>query len=247
MKYNYQIIIEYLGEKFVGWQVQKNGKSIQHVLERALSKTLDSKIKIIGSGRTDTGVNALGQSANFYCHNKIKNFYKFLNTTNFYLRKYPISVLNLKSRKLNFNARHSAKKRQYEYIILNRQAKPSVDRGKVWQVSKPLDLNKMKKAISYFLGTHNFSAFRSSSCTAKSPIKTIYQANIIKQKDKIFIRFVSRSFLQKQVRSMVGCLKYVGEKKWSPKKISDIIKSKKRENCAPPAPAEGLFLKKVTY
>ena len=87
MKYNYQIIIEYLGEKFVGWQVQKNGKSIQHVLERALSKTLDSKIKIIGSGRTDTGVNAWGQSANFYCNNKIKNFYKFLNTTNFYLKK----------------------------------------------------------------------------------------------------------------------------------------------------------------
>ena len=247
MRYNYQIIIEYLGAKFVGWQVQKNGKSIQYVLEKALSKTLNSKIKIIGSGRTDTGVNALGQSANFYCNNKIKNFYKFLNTINFYLRKHSISVLNLKSRKLNFNARHSAKKRQYEYIILNRQAKPSVDRGKVWQVSKPLDLNKMKKAISYFLGTHNFSAFRSSSCTAKSPIKTIFQANIKKQKDKIFIRFVSQSFLQKQVRSMVGCLKYVGEKKWSLKKFELIMKKKERILCAPPAPPEGLYLAKVIY
>ena len=245
--FNYQIIIEYLGANFVGWQFQKNGSSIQSNLEKALSKTLRSKIKIIGSGRTDAGVNAWGQSANFYVKNKIKNSFKFLSTVNFFLQKSQISVLNIKKRSLNFHARHSAKKRQYEYIILNRQAKPSVDRGKVWQVSKPLDLNKMKKAISYFLGTHNFSAFRSSSCTAKSPIKTIYQANIIKQKDKIFIRFVSRSFLQKQVRSMVGCLKYVGEKKWSPKKISDIIKSKKRENCAPPAPAEGLFLKKVTY
>ena len=105
----------------------------------------------------------------------------------------------------------------------------------------------MKKAISYFKGTHNFSAFRSSSCSAKSPVRTIKVANISKKKDKIIIKFESESFLQKQVRSMVGCLKLVGENKWRPSKINQIIKSKKRENCAPPAPPEGLYLSKVYY
>ena len=105
----------------------------------------------------------------------------------------------------------------------------------------------MKKAIIFFLGTHNFSAFRASSCSAKSPIRTISQASITKKNDKIFINFVSKSFLQKQVRSMVGCLKYVGENKWSPNKIRQLIKSKKRDQCAPPAPPEGLFLKKIYY
>ena len=112
---------------------------------------------------------------------------------------------------------------------------------------KKLDFIKMKKAISFFRGTHNFSAFRASSCSAKSPIRKISYANMKKKNDKIFINFESKSFLQKQVRSMVGCLKYVGEKKWNPSQIKKIIKSKKRKNCAPPAPPEGLFLKKVFY
>jgi len=247
LKLNYQIIIEYLGANFVGWQFQKNGSSIQSNLEKALSKTLRSKIKIIGSGRTDAGVNAWGQSANFYVENPIKNNFKFLSTVNFFLQKSQISVLNIKKRSLNFHARHSAKKRQYEYIILNRIAKPSIEYNRLWLVKKKLDLQKMKKGISYFVGTHNFTAFRASSCSAKSPIRTISFANVIKNKDKIIFKFESKSFLQKQVRSMVGCLKYIGEKKWRPEKIKQLIKSKKRQSCAPPAPPQGLFLKKIFY
>ena len=247
MKFNYQIIIEYLGANFVGWQFQKNGSSIQSNIEKALSKTLRSKIKIIGSGRTDAGVNAWGQSANFYVKNKIKNSFKFLSTVNFFLQKSQISVLNIKKRSLNFHARHSAKKRQYEYIILNRVAKPSIEYNRSWLVKKKLDLQKMKKGISYFVGTHNFTTFRASSCSAKSPIRTISFANVIKNKDKIIFKFESKSFLQKQVRSMVGCLKYVGEKKWRPEKIKQLIKLKKRQSCAPPAPPQGLFLKKIFY
>ena len=247
MRFNYQIIIEYLGANFVGWQFQKNGSSIQSNIEKALSKTLRSKIKIIGSGRTDAGVNAWGQSANFYVKNKIKNSFKFLSTVNFFLQKSQISVLNIKKRSLNFHARHSAKKRQYEYIILNRIAKPSIEYNRLWLVKKKLDLQKMKKGISYFVGTHNFTTFRASSCSAKSPIRTISFANVIKNKDKIIFKFESKSFLQKQVRSMVGCLKYVGEKKWRPEKIKQLIKLKKRQSCAPPAPPQGLFLKKIFY
>jgi len=244
---NYQIVIEYLGRNFSGWQIQKNSKSIQETLEVALKKTLRTQIKIIGSGRTDAGVNATGQSANFYTKSEIKNEYKFLSTVNFFLKKYAISVLSLKKKNFKFHARHSAKKREYEYVIINRLAKPVIDFNRGWLINKNLDIKEMKKAIKYFIGTHDFSAFRSSSCTAASPIRTIKSANIIKKGDKIFIKFISKSFLQKQVRSMVGCLKYVGERKWNSSKIKKIIKSKRRSSCAPPAPAEGLFLKKVFY
>ena len=118
MKYNYQIIIEYLGSNFVGWQIQNNGKSIQEIVQKALLKTFKSKIKIIGSGRTDAGVHAIGQSANFFLNEKIKNKIRSLSTINFYLKKYPISILDLKRKNLNFHARFSAKKRLYEYLII---------------------------------------------------------------------------------------------------------------------------------
>ena len=245
--FNYQIIIEYLGTNYVGWQIQKNGVSIQSLVQRALNKTLKSKIKINGSGRTDAGVHALAQSANFFFINKIEDKFKFLNTINYFLKKNSISILNLKKRNKNFHARHSAKKRLYEYIICNRTGNLTIDKNRSWLVKKKLDLKKMKKAINYFYGTHNFSAFRAASCSAKSPIRTISKVNIKKGGDKIIVTFESKSFLQKQVRSMVGCLKYVGENKWKPEKIKHIIVSKKRKLCAPPAPADGLYLSNVIY
>ena len=171
----------------------------------------------------------------------------FLNTVNYFLKNNSIAIISLKKRNNNFHARHSAKKRSYEYIICNRTGELVINKKRSWLIKKKLDFKKMKKAINYFKGTHNFSAFRASSCTAKSPIKKISKAIIKKNGDKIFILFESKSFLQKQVRSMVGCLKYVGEKKWKPERIKLIIRSKKRQLCAPPAPPEGLYLKKVFY
>ena len=105
----------------------------------------------------------------------------------------------------------------------------------------------MRKGINFFLGYHDFSSMRAASCSAKSPFRTVTKAKIKKKKDKIIITFESKSFLQKQVRSMVGCLKYVGEYKWKPEKIKSVLKLKKRENCAPPAPPDGLYLEKVFY
>ena len=247
MKYNYQIIIEYLGSNFVGWQIQNNGKSIQEIVQKALLKTFKSKIKIIGSGRTDAGVHAIGQSANFFLNEKIKNKIRSLSTINFYLKKYPIFILDLKKKNLNFHARFSAKKRLYEYLIINRKSKLSVDNGKAWLVKKKLDLKAMKKSIKILIGIHDFSTFRSSSCGAKTPVRKMIKASIVKTNNKIIFKFESQSFLQQQVRSMVGCLKYVGDNKWTIKKFQNVFKSKKRVFCAPPAPPEGLYLKKVFY
>ncbi len=245
--FNYQIIIEYLGTSYVGWQIQKNGTSIQSIIQKALSKVLKSKIKIIGSGRTDAGVHAERQSANFIIDQEIKDKNKFLNSVNFFLKKKSVSIIEIFKKKKNFHSRHSVKNKKYKYIILNRSSASPINNNRVWLIKNKLNVIMMKKAIKYFLGTHNFTAMRSSSCIAKSPIRTVTKAELKKKGDKIFIIFESRSFLQKQVRSMVGCLKYVGENKWKPEKIKSIIMLKKRELCAPPAPPEGLYLEKVFY
>ncbi len=245
--FNYQIIVEYVGTNFVGWQIQKNGLSIQSTIQIALSKVLKSKIKLSGSGRTDAGVHAKGQSASFFSEYEIKDKYKFLSSVNFFLKKKPISIIKITKKTSNFHARHSVKKKIYKYIILNRLIRSPMYDNRTWLIKKKLDINLMRKGINFFLGTHDFSSMRSASCSAKSPIKTITKAEIKKKKDKIIIIFESKSFLQKQVRSMIGCLKYVGEKKWKPEKIKYVIKSKKRGNCAPPAPPDGLYLEKVFY
>ena len=244
---NYQIIVEYIGTNFVGWQIQKNGTSVQSTIQKALAKLLKKKIKIIGSGRTDAGVHAKGQSANFKVDKEIKNKYKFLNSINFFLKNKAISIISIRKRNVKFHARYSVKKKVYKYIIFNRPTTSPINQNRSWLIKNKLDISKMKKGLKFFLGTHNFSAMRAASCSAKNPVKTITKASIKKKNDKIIITFESKSFLQKQVRSMVGCLKYVGENKWKPEKIKSVIKFKKRKFCAPPAPPEGLYLEKVFY
>ena len=246
MRSNYQIIIEYDGTNYNGWQYQKNGTSIQNEIEKALKKVLKKKIKVIGSGRTDTGVHAVGQSANFLC-NRIENVKKFLNSLNYFLSKKNISINSIKKKKLNFHSRYDAKKRTYKYILVNRKNFLVLDKNRAWLVKKKLNIHYMKKAIKLFSGTHNFNAFRSSSCGAKSPVRTIEKSSLTKKGDKIIIIFSSKSFLQHQVRSMVGCLKVIGEGKWSIDNLKRLLMSKKRSLCAPPAPASGLYLYKVIY
>ena len=245
--HRYQILIEYVGTNFIGWQIQSKGQSIQKLIQIKISKLLKEKINLVGSGRTDSGVHAVEQSAHFDCKKKIKNLSKFLQSINFFLNIKLISITNIKNKNLNFHARFSAKQRIYTYIIFNRISRPSIEKNRGWHIRKKLDLKLMKKGAKKLLGTNDFSTFRSSSCNAKSPIKTIKSIKIKGVKNKIQIQFKSQSFLQQQVRSMVGCLKYLGEKKWDLKKFENVFKSKKRVLCAPPAPAHGLFLERVIY
>ncbi len=224
----YQILIEYVGTKFIGWQIQKNGISVQEILQKKLKKILKNKIIIFGSGRTDAGVHAIEQSAHFKTIKKIENKIKFINSLNFFLSKHQVSVLNIKKRSNNFHARHSAKKRTYKYVIINRLAPPSIEKNRAWYLKKTLNTKVMREGAKMLQGTKNFSTFRSSSCTAKSPIKTLDRVKIINSKNKIEIFFTSKSFLQQQVRSMVGCLKYLGEEKWDLEKFKKAIISKKK-------------------
>jgi len=245
--HRYQILIEYEGTKFIGWQIQPQGRSIQKTIQNKISKILKQKITLIGAGRTDSGVHAIEQSAHFNCKKKIENLNKFIQSLNYFLNSNLISIVKIKKRSLNFHSRFSAKKRIYRYVIFNRISKPSIEKDRGWHIKKKLDLKLMKKGAKKLLGTNDFSTFKASSCNSNSPIKTMESIKIKEKKNKIEIQFKSKSFLQQQVRSMTGCLKYLAEKRWSLKKFERVFKSKKRTLCAPPAPAHGLFLEKVIY
>ena len=211
----YHIKIEYDGSKFVGWQCQNNGISVQEVLQKAFFKFLKEKVIVNASGRTDAGVHAIEQSAHIELKRKIINKEVFLNSINFYLKKYPVSILLIKKKENTFHARYSAKKRTYKYIILNRDSPSPLNKDRAWFIKKKLDTNLIKKALKILKGTHDFSTFRASSCQAKSAIRTLDSATFKKLGETIEITFSSKSFLQQQVRSMVGAIKYVGEKKWT--------------------------------
>ena len=141
--FNYQIIIEYLGTNFVGWQIQKNGLSIQSIIQKALTKVLRSRIKINGSGRTDAGVHAKGQSANFIINQEIKDKKKFLNSVNFFLKNKSISIIKINKKNINFHARHSVKKKSYKYIIFNRPTSSPIYKNRSWLIKYKLDVKIM--------------------------------------------------------------------------------------------------------
>ena len=243
----YQLLIEYVGTNFRGWQIQKKGLTIQGLIQEKISKLLREKIILNGSGRTDTGVHAIEQSAHFDCNKEIIDLTKFLKSINHFLNEKNIAILEIKRRSKKFHSRFSAKQRIYKYVIFNQISSPIIEKKRGWHVRKPLDIKIIKKGAKKLVGTNDYSTFRSSSCHAKSPIKTIKSIKIKSTKNRIEIEFKSQSFLQQQVRSMVGCLKYLGEKKWDLKTFDKVFKSKKRVMCAPPAPPEGLFLARVVY
>jgi len=245
--YRYQILVEYVGTKFVGWQKQLKGKSIQKEIENKLSKLLKQKITIYGSGRTDAGVHAIEQSAHFDAKLQIKEIKKLIKSLNFFLNPKKISIINIIKRKKNFHARYSAKERVYRYFIINRLAASTLENQRSWHIRKKLDIKLLKEGAKKLTGSHDFSTMRAKNCYAKSPIKKINKITIKNIEKKIQIEFRSKSFLRNQVRSMVGCLKYLAENKWNMKKFEHIFKSKKRSMCAPPAPAHGLYLTKVIY
>ena len=242
----YKITIEYDGTPFVGWQFQKNGLSIQEILQKAIFNFSKEKVVVTGAGRTDSGVHALAQVAHFDLKKKIKKK-NFLPGINQHISNKSVTVLKINKTNKKFHARFDAKKRTYQYIIINRQSPLTLQKNKAWHIRKKLDIKAMKKGAKLLLGTHDFSTFRSSSCGAKSPIKTMEKISIKRNQEKITLKFISRSFLQQQVRSMVGCIKCLGDGKWKLEDFKKSFKSKSRLKCAPPAPACGLYLAKIKY
>ena len=242
----YKVTIEYEGTGYSGWQRQENQISVQSAIEEALYKFSQENALITGSGRTDSGVHATGQVAHFDLSKKfeLKNV---VNGLNFFLKPQPISIRDCQIVDENFNARFSAKKRYYRYFILNRNSPAAIDSKRKWWVREELDVELMQKAAKLLEGTHDFSSFRTSQCQAKSPIKTLDYIKISKHGEVIEIELCAESFLHRMVRNIVGCLRMIGNKRWSEKELLEFMEAKTTDQTRYTAPPHGLFLEKIDY
>ena len=243
----YKLTIEYDGAPYMGWQWQNHGPSVQGVLENA-GKKLNSNepVEVYGSGRTDSGVHALGQIA----HMDLKKEYrtdKIRDAMNFHMADDPVTILKAEMVPDEWHARFDATEREYLYRVIDRRMKLSLDKGRLWRIPVKLNVELMHKAAQHLVGQHDFTTFRDTQCQAKSPTKTIDRITIAREEKEIHFYFSARSFLHKQVRSMVGTLVEVGLEKLNPESIKEILESRDRTKCGPVAPPDGLYLKSVKY
>ncbi|MFZ0423027.1 MAG: tRNA pseudouridine(38-40) synthase TruA [Xanthobacteraceae bacterium] len=242
----YKLTIEYDGTPYVGWQAQENGASVQGVLTDAVAAFAGERVTVAGAGRTDTGVHALGQVAHIDLAKDWDND-TVRDAINFHLRPRPVAVLAAERVAADFDARFSALKRHYLYRIVNRRADLTLDQNRAWRVPRVLDSTAMHAAAQLLLGKHDFTTFRSTECQAKSPVKTLDRLDVTRDGDKVSITAAARSFLQHQVRSMVGSLIHVGEGKWSAKDLAEALAARDRTACGQVAPPHGLYLVRVDY
>jgi len=242
----YRIIIEYDGTPFVGWQIQKQGRSLQGALTEALQRFTGETVSVRGAGRTDAGVHACGQVAHFDLARAWEPS-TVREALNYHLKPDPIVVLDARLAAADFDARFSAVGRGYLYRILARKAPPALDRNRVWWVPRPLDPDAMAEAASYMLGRHDFTTFRAAGCQAASPVKTLDRLDVSVVGEEIRIEAAARSFLHHQVRSLAGSLKHVGEGRWSPADMRYALEARNRSRCGALAPSRGLYLMTVVY
>lgn len=242
----YRLTLEYDGRGFVGWQRQANGVSVQQALEAAIGRLAGAAPTAVAAGRTDAGVHALAQVV----HVDLERAWPLrtlLDAVNFHLKPHAISVLDAAEVGPEFHARFSATERRYLYRIVNRRANLTFDRGLAWRVGPQLDAGAMHEAARALLGRHDFTTFRAAQCQAASPVKTLRALDVRRAGEEVLIEARARSFLHRQVRSMVGSLKLVGEGKWSAAQLAAALEACDRAACGPVAPPDGLYLADVRY
>ena len=243
----YRLLIEYDGTPFVGWQIQGEGQSVQGTLREAVFKLTGEEVEVRGAGRTDAGVHAVGQVAHFDIAKTVPARV-VRDALNYHVRPAPITVREVEEVPGSFDARFSATRRHYLYRISNRRAPPALDKNRVWWVARALDVDAMAAAADVLVGHHDFTTFRSASCQAKSPLKTLDSFSVSRGADnEIRITTSARSFMHNQVRSMVGSLKLVGDGKWTRDDLRAALEAKERARCGPVAPAFGLYFMRVEY
>jgi tRNA pseudouridine38-40 synthase len=243
---NIRLLLEYDGTCYHGWQRQKNALTIQEVLETALARLTGEAIKVHGSGRTDAGVHARGQVANFHTssHIPLKAFYAGLNS----LLPRDLAVLDAAEAPPDFHARKSARSKTYEYRILNRRQPSPLNRCYAWVVREALDVEAMAKAAAMLLGEHDFSAFKASGGAPGHAVRRV-SAAAWHQGDAGRLRFsiTASGFLRGMVRSLVGTMVEIGLGKRPPEDLAGLLQSGDRHGAGPTAPAQGLFLVEVLY
>ena len=242
----YKLTIEYDGTPFVGWQSQDNGISVQAALTDAIAAFTGERVTVNSAGRTDAGVHALGQVAHVDLA-KAWDVETVRDAINFHLRPRLVAVRSAEAAAPDFDARFSAVKRHYLYRIANRRADLTLDQNRAWRVPRPLDAEAMHAAAQRLIGRHDFTTFRAAECQAKSPVKTLDRLDVERAGEEIRITASARSFLQHQVRSMVGSLVHVGEGKWSVGDLAAALAARDRTACGQVAPPQGLYLVRVEY
>jgi tRNA pseudouridine38-40 synthase len=242
----YKLTIEYDGAPFVGWQRQSEGISIQQVIEEAVFKFCAERATVYGAGRTDAGVHALAQVAHLDLAKPAEPF-RIMEALNFHLKPHPVAILDCGEAAPDFHARFSAVERRYRYRIANRRAPLTLDRGRAWRLTVPLDAGAMHDAAQQLVGKHDFTSFRAADCQADSPVKTLDALDVARLGEEIEVTARARSFLHHQVRNMVGTLKLVGEGKWSARDVKAALDARDRAAAGATAPADGLYLVAVKY
>lgn len=246
MQKNFKLIIEYDGSNFLGWQRQEGSRTVQGVIESAIVTMIRCPVTLIGSGRTDSGVHAFGQVANFLCETRLTAavFQRGLNG----LLPDDVVIHACSQIEEQFHARYSAKSKVYQYRILNQDIPPAVGRQYAWYIRKQLDLKAMQEASSHILGCHDFKSFEGVGSSRSSSVRKVLQACWQEPKPGHFLFEVeANGFLRFMVRNLVGTLVEVGRGKILPHDFNSILLSRDRNKAGPTAPAQGLFLMQVKY
>lgn len=243
--HRFRLTLEYDGSLFSGWQLQVAGSTVQGALENALHRLCGHPVRVIGAGRTDSGVHATGQVAHFDTTRprSCETFVRALNA------EIPagLSVLAAEAVDPRFHARNSAIYREYLYRIRLQKTPPALDRHRVWYHPWPLDVVMMREAASCLLGKNDFSAFRAASCQAEGPVRTMSRLDLETRDNELWLIIGADAFLQHMVRNIVGSLVLVGRNRWSPEHFFAVFASKDRKLAGPTAPATGLYLTHVVY
>lgn len=237
--------LEYDGSAFCGWQTQPTGCAVQNRLETALSQVAGEPIAVIGAGRTDAGVHALGQVVHFdtVAARPLTAWVRGANA----LLPSALAVTWAKDVGEEFHARYSALERCYRYVLLNRPVRPAADRARVGWFYQPLAVDRMREAARLLVGEHDFSAFRSSECQARSPVRHLRRLDVERRGDYLVMEFRANAFLHHMVRNIVGCLVYVGKGKHPPGWMGEVLAARDRTRAAPTFDAAGLYLVCVAY
>ncbi|MDO5557712.1 MAG: tRNA pseudouridine(38-40) synthase TruA [Clostridia bacterium] len=242
---NIKLVIEYDGKDFNGWQKQPTKLNIQGEIERAIGEITGEEIELNASGRTDAGVHAIAQVANFRTCSNI-GIEKIPIAINSKLKK-SIRIKQAEEVDMDFHSRYRCKRKTYRYVINNSEYGTAIYRNMEFNLPCKLDVEKMRKAIKFFEGEHDFKGFKASGTSSKSSIRTIYSAKVLEQGERVFIELTGNGFLYNMVRIIAGTLVDVGLGKIQVDEIEKIIESKDRTRAGKTLPPNGLFLVKVEY
>jgi tRNA pseudouridine38-40 synthase len=242
----YALKIEYDGRPFAGWQWQEAQPSVQAALEAAVARIAPEAPPMVGAGRTDAGVHALGQVAHVEIARPWEP-HRLAGALNAHLRPDPVAVVAAAEVGAGFHARFDAVEREYLFRLVARRPPLVHDRGRAWRVGHALDAEAMRAGAAALVGRHDFTTFRAAECQADSPVRTLDRLDVAHDGEEIRIAASARSFLHHQVRSMVGTLMLVGAGRWSAAEVREALEAKDRKRCGPTAPPCGLYLVGVDY